>query len=170
MVLRKDPDTDAWEQRYLQYADDVCSYLLSMCHDTHLAEDLTSETFLEAHRCFASYNGRCKLSVWLCAIARHLLYRHYETVLKTRYLTDDPAAALLQPDPSAEEVYFREAHLRALYKKINALPGEARAVFCLRVFEDCPYTVIASLLGISEANARVIFYRTKLLLQKEEEA
>ncbi len=158
----------AWEKLYLTHADDVYHYLLSLCHDRYLAEDLTSETFLEAHRSYARYNGTCKVSVWLCAIARHLLYRHYEAHLRERYLTDELSGAWDAPDESAEEHFFKNARLRSLYQKIDRLPPDIRAVFCLRVFEDCPYALIADLLHISEANARIRFYRAKQILKQEE--
>lgn len=71
-------ETFDWGKIYLQNADLVYRFLLSRCHDKYLAEDLTSETFLQAHRCQNRYNGACKLSVWLCQIEKHLLYQHYE--------------------------------------------------------------------------------------------
>ena len=39
-----------WEKIYLQNAELVYRFLLSRCHDKYLAEDLSSETCLAAHR------------------------------------------------------------------------------------------------------------------------
>ena len=63
------------EEAYTQHAKDVYRYLLSLSHDADLAEELTQETFLRAMGSIGSYDGSCKLSVWLCQIAKHLWYQ-----------------------------------------------------------------------------------------------
>ena len=63
------------EKAYTQHAQDVYRYLLSLSHDEDLAEELTQETFFRAMRTISNYNGSCKLSVWLCQIAKHLWYQ-----------------------------------------------------------------------------------------------
>ena len=63
------------EQAYVQHAKDVYRYLLSLSHDADLAEELTQETFFRAMKTMSSYDGSCKLSVWLCQIAKHLWYQ-----------------------------------------------------------------------------------------------
>ena len=63
------------EKAYTQHAKDVYRYLLSLTHDENLAEELTQETFFRAMRTIDRYDGSCKLSVWLCQIAKHLWYQ-----------------------------------------------------------------------------------------------
>jgi len=60
------------ERAYTQHARDVYWYLMSLSHDEDLAEELTQETFFRAMRTMDRYDGSCKLSVWLCQIAKHL--------------------------------------------------------------------------------------------------
>lgn len=50
----------------------VYHFLLRSCHDPELAKDLTQETFLRAYQSLERYDGSCKISVWLCQIAKHL--------------------------------------------------------------------------------------------------
>ena len=61
---------------YRQHAQTVYKFLLSQCHDPHLAEELTQETFYQAVRSIDRFDGGCKVSVWLCQIAKHLWYQH----------------------------------------------------------------------------------------------
>ena len=61
---------------YRQHAQTVYKFLLSQCHDADLAEELTQETFYQAVRSIDRFNGSCKVSVWLCQIAKHLWYQH----------------------------------------------------------------------------------------------
>ncbi len=64
------------EELYREYSKIVYRFLLSLCRDAQLAEELTQETFLQAFLSLERFDGSCKLSVWLCQIARHLFYQH----------------------------------------------------------------------------------------------
>ena len=59
---------------YQTYADEVKRFLVCLTGDLDLAEELTQETFYQAFKSFRRYNGTCKLSVWLCQIAKHLYW------------------------------------------------------------------------------------------------
>ena len=67
---------DSMSAVYQRHAQTVYKFLLSLCHDPDLAEELTQETFYQAVRSAGRFDGRCKVSVWLCQIARHLWYGH----------------------------------------------------------------------------------------------
>lgn len=63
------------EQLYKENVKIVYHYLWSLCHDKSLTEDLTQETFLRAYQSLERYDKSCKLSTWLCQIAKHLYYQ-----------------------------------------------------------------------------------------------
>ena len=63
---------DDMDAIYRSHAQTVYKFLLAQCHDPDLAEELTQETFYQAVRSIWRFDGSCKLSVWLCQIARHL--------------------------------------------------------------------------------------------------
>lgn len=50
------------EQLYRENGKVVYHYLLSLCHDRFLAEDLTQETFLRAHQSLERFDGSCSRS------------------------------------------------------------------------------------------------------------
>ena len=60
------------EELYLMHRQAVFSYLMSLTHDQTLAEDLLSETFLQAMRSLDSFRGDSSVRTWLCGIARNL--------------------------------------------------------------------------------------------------
>jgi len=62
---------------YLQNAKIVYHFLMTQCHDPQLAQDLMQETFLKAYQSIDRFNGTCKMSVWLCQIAKHLWYQYF---------------------------------------------------------------------------------------------
>ena len=49
---------------------------------------------------------------------------------------------------------------------LNGMTDNMRDVMVYRIFADLPYVQIAALLNISEASAKVLFYRGKKLLRK----
>ena len=69
---------DSMSAVYQRHAQTVYKFLLSLCHDPDLAEELTQETFYQAVRSANRYDGSCKVSTWLCQIAKHLWYQEVE--------------------------------------------------------------------------------------------
>ena len=61
---------------YLNYANTVKRFLISLTGNFDLSEDLTQETFYQAYRSIHRFNGDCKLSVWLWHIAKHVYFDH----------------------------------------------------------------------------------------------
>lgn len=139
----------------------VYRYLLSLTRDTALAEELTQETFYQAIRCVERFNGQCKVSTWLCAIAKNLLlvYRRKHPV--TAELDDTFAAA----DAPQEEVLAKLQQVE-LMRRMHALEGDTREVLYLRLLGELTFRQIGEILGKSENWARVTYYRGKEKLKR----
>ena len=60
-----------FEEFYRQNFKTVYGFLLNLCKNSDLAEELTAETFLKAFEHYKSYNKKYKPSTWLCAIAKN---------------------------------------------------------------------------------------------------
>ena len=60
-----------FEEVYRRYFRDVYQYALSLTRDEHIAEEITQETFFKALRSIDQFDGRCKIYVWLCQIAKN---------------------------------------------------------------------------------------------------
>ena len=160
-------DSD-WEKLYRQNADLVFRFLMSRCHDRHLAEDLTSDTFLEAWRCRERYDGSCKVSVWLCQIARHLLYRHWAKEARETAAEEALRMETEAGEPSAEDSVLRRETVSEAWAMLAGLSGEARRAVLLRTEEGLSFRQIGERLGRSEVWARVSVHRV-LKKWKEEE-
>ena len=152
------------EEIYQQYAMTVYRYLFSLVHDPDLAEDLTQETFYQAIRTVDRFDGSCKLSTWLCAIAKNVLRTYRRKHPPTDSIEDLPLQA-----PSAEaEALSTEGHL-TLLRKLHALPEPYREIVYLRSLGNLSFREIGDLLGRTENWARVTFYRAKEKLGKDED-
>ena len=149
------------EDLYEQHARQVFRYLFSITGEQDTAEELTQETFYQAVRSIDRFDGSCKVSVWLCQIAKHLWYQHLRKRKPEEPLPEDGL-----PGPSAEEdVLTRQGHLDLL-RQIHALPPSTREVVYLRAFGGLSFREIGDVLGRTETWARVTFYRGKEALRK----
>ena len=64
------------EALYREYGKTVYFFLLSLCRNESLAEELTQETMFRAIMNIGSFRGDGKITVWLCQIAKNLYYEH----------------------------------------------------------------------------------------------
>ena len=142
---------------YRQYAQTVYHFLLSQTHDEGLAEELTQETFYQAIRSIHRFDGSCKLSVWLCQIAKHLWYQHLRRAGRETASESIPGGIV----PSAEDEALSGSRQMELLKRVHALPPDQREVVYLRSFGGLSFREIGDVLGKTETWARVTFYRCK---------
>ena len=154
---------DDMHQIYQQHAQTVYKFLLSQCRNADLAEELTQETFYQAIRSIDRFDGSCKLSVWLCQIAKHLWYQHLRKKEREALMPDAPPDI---PIPSAEDGFLEQERRLELLKQIHALPELQREVVYLRAFGNLSFREIGDVLGKTETWARVTFYRGKEQLRK----
>ena len=67
-------DVPEFQEVYELYFKDVYKYVLALCRDEHMAEEVTQETFFKALKSIDSFRGQCKLYVWLCQIAKNTYF------------------------------------------------------------------------------------------------
>lgn len=151
---------------YQEYADLIYRFLYSYTHDAEWSRELMQETFLRAIGSISRYDGSCKLSVWLCQIAKHILYQELrkenrmETVELADYLPDNSAL-------DGEASVLRKESKMELYRAIHHLPEVEREVVLYRITGELSFREIGAILGKSENWSRTIFYRAKQKIKKE---
>jgi RNA polymerase sigma-70 factor (ECF subfamily) len=124
------------------------------------AEDLVSETLVEAWKSFARYGESCRLSTWLYAI---LLHRFQKSVRRAR---SRPISLARLPLVQADELHERQQNVPSsgplpadeaaqqesflhLRRCVELLPEKHRQIVLLRFFEDASLPDIATVLGCS---------------------
>ena len=151
---------------YREYEKLVYRFLYSHTHDAEWSQELMQETFLRAINSISRYDGTCKLSVWLCQIAKHILYqelrkkKQMETVELVDYLTDDSA-------PNGETSILKQESNIELYREIHLLPEREREVVLYRITGELSFREIGEILGKSENWSRTVFYRAKQKIREE---
>lgn len=140
----------------------VYGYLLSLCGEIPLAEDLTAETFLKAFLHPRRYDGRCKLSTWLCAIGRNLYINERRRQLRSRPFSPPDTV------PNPEELLMERERLAQLYRAAQQLEPPYGQVFFMRM-EGLSFRQIGEAMDRTENWARVTFYRAKVKIQERME-
>ena len=144
---------------YRQHAQTVYKFLLAKTRDEHLAEELTQETFYQAVKSVDRFDGSCKVSVWLCQIAKHLWFQHLRK--QKREAPVLPEDLPESPGPSAEERLLEQEGRMDLLRLVHGLPEPPREVVYLRAFGGLSFREIGDVVGKTETWARVTFYRSK---------
>ena len=115
------------DELYQQYARTVYKYLKSVTHNEDLAEELTQETFYQAIRSIDRFDGSCKVSTWLCAIAKNM----YLSYLRKNPAHEDVTETEISVDSTESIVMGAEGQLDLL-KKLHDLPEPYREAISRR--------------------------------------
>jgi RNA polymerase sigma factor (sigma-70 family) len=134
---------------------------MTLGKDIDVAEELTQETFYKAIHSIDRFNGSCKISVWLCQIAKHTYYQFVDKQVK------QPKYSELQNVPSIEQLLVEQEDKIRLYRLIHRLKEPYREILHLRLLGGLSFQEIGEILGKNENWARVTFYRAKVKLQEE---
>ncbi len=133
---------------------------VALCRDPSAAEDLVSETLVQAWKSLASYNESCRLSTWLYAI---LLHRHQKMLRAARsrpiplawlgWADAEKHRAAQQVLPTEEAspsgALVQEELVAELRRAVESLPEKHRQVVLLRFFEEASLEEIAVVLDCS---------------------
>ena len=150
---------------YKACAPMVYKYLFCLTRDHALSEDLTQETFVQAMKTVHKFRGDCKLSVWLCQIAKRLWYKELRR-RRIAVVSQIGADELISPQ-NVEADYLKKAEYDEFYRQLRKLDENARTVMYLRLTGDLSFQEIADIMGKSAVWARVTFYRGRQKIAKE---
>ncbi len=139
-----------------------------------VAEEVVQDTWLGVVRGIDRFEGRSSLKTWLFRI---VVNRARTAGVRERRETptdrpDEPSVPLERfnasggwaspPSPwtdDAEERIVARQTAHKVSRHLNLLPERQRQVVVMRDFEGLPATEVCSILGITEANQRVLLHR-----------
>lgn len=154
-------------QAYEEYFHTVYGFLMGLTGGNQdLAEELTQETFYRAIKNASKFREECKMSTWLCQIAKYTFYQHLDK--KNRH-AEVPLDDMVETGigEQLEQNYIQNENKLAIYKKIQELPSPMKDVFLFRLTGDLSFREIGNIFGKTENWARVTYYRGKQILGKE---
>ena len=152
---------ESFEDVYRKYLKEVYYFLLRISGNKETAEELTQQTFAIAFEKLDDFRGECKLSVWLCQIAKYEYYAWNRRKKKYSNELDDNRA-----DPKTDMLsgMIDREDGQQIRKILHELQEPYKEVFMLRVMGEVSYRDIGQLFGKSESWARVTYYRAKKMI------
>ena len=153
------------EEIYKQYFETVNKYLLCITRNKDISEELTQETFCRAVNKINTFKGNCKISVWLCEIAKNLWYDELRKNKKLKDMGDQDIFSTYQQENVEETIIANEEKIE-LYKKIQKLNKETKEVMYLRITGELSFKEIAEIVNRTENWARITYYRGKQKLKE----
>ena len=157
------------EEIYKEYSTTVYKYLFCLTQNRDISEELTQETFAIAVEDIKKFRGECKLSVWLCQIAKHLWYKELKKSKKSENVSFEEVKDTVLYDESFEETICEKEQKLKLFKDMQKLDEKSREVMYLRMIGNLSYEEIGEILGKTGNWARVTFYRAKQKIREENE-
>lgn len=162
-------DAEAFGLLYERYVDVVYRYVYVRVGSAHLAEDLTSETFLRALRRMDSFSWQGRdIAAWFITIARNLIT---DNAKSARFRMEVSTADMLDADPRVEaapdhEVLERLRDERLLVAVKNLKPEQAECVV-LRFLQGLSLAETAKVLGKTEGAVKQLQLRAVRALHRE---
>jgi RNA polymerase sigma-70 factor (ECF subfamily) len=154
----KQGDREALRFLYVQYADNVYGYVVSLVRDVHEAEDVTQMVFAKLMTVIQKYEQReVPFTAWLMRLAHNVAYDH----LRRRVPT--PAEEWANPNTPADTKASDDRGL--VEHALAALPEDQRAVVMLRHLVGLTPGEIAEHLGRSESSVHGLHHRGRRVLQ-----
>jgi len=158
--LAQGGDADAFGLLYERYVDLVYRYIYVRVGSSHLAEDLTSETFIRALRRIDSFSWQGKdIAAWFVTIARNLIT---DNVKSARFRMEVSTADMIDADRSVEgpenEVLARLRDTR-LVEAIKTLKPEQAECVVLRFMQGMTLAETALVIGKSQGAVKQLQLR-----------
>ena len=154
-----------FEQIYSTYFKSVYRYIWKLSGDEHIAEEITSETFLKAMRSIGDFRGECDMRVWICQIAKNTYYSYLKKNHRTAGVDETELQTIADPDALIEEQIEIQDEARQIRKILHTIPDPYKEVFMWRVFGELSFKEIGSLYGKTDNWACVTYHRARKMIQ-----
>ncbi|MGA2635717.1 MAG: sigma-70 family RNA polymerase sigma factor [Terracidiphilus sp.] len=140
----------------------IFRFLLASTRDVDLAETLTQDCFLKAHRNWGSFRGDSTAMTWLMRIAINLQKDHWRNrrmqfwrhTLTNAVDADEASEWLASGESSAEQQLLAKEQVKHVWLAVKELSERQRTVFLLRYVEEQELSEIALATGLSEGTVK----------------
>src|ERR1039457_6134361 len=153
----------------------IFRFLLASTRDVDLAETLTQECFLKAHRNWGSFRGESSAMTWLIRIAINLQKDHWRNRRmqfwrKTQTNAGGVGGArdwLPSGERSVEQQLLARERVAQVGKAVEGLSERQRTVFLLRYVEERELSEIARATGLNEGTVKAHLSRALARVRAE---
>jgi RNA polymerase sigma-70 factor, ECF subfamily len=153
----------------------IFRFLLASTRDINLAETLTQECFLKAHRNWASFRGESSAMTWLMRIAinlqkdywRNRRIQFWRQTSTNSVDLDEASEWLPSHESSQEQKLLARERVGQVWTAVEGLSERQRTVFLLRYVEELELADIARTTGLSEGTVKAHLSRALARVRTE---
>src|SRR5215472_12703510 len=140
-----------FSQVVVRHRPQIFQFLLASSRDEDLAETLTQECFLKAHRNWGGFRGESTALTWLMRIAINLLKDHWRNrrlqfwrqTRSNAVDADEASDWLPSGESSPEQQLLAREQVAHMWRAVDELSGRQKTVFLLRYVEEMEIGEIA---------------------------
>ena len=162
MATAQEIAADEFSRIVTSHRPQIFRFLLASTRDVDLAETLTQECLLKAHRNWASFRGESTAMTWLMRIAINLQKDHWRNrrmqfwrQTQTHAVDLDEASEWLPSgERSGEQQMLARERVAQVWKAVAGLSERQRTVFLLRYVEEQELSEIAQATRLSEGTVK----------------
>ena len=154
-----------FEQIYNKYFKSVYHYIRKLSGDEHVAEEITSETFLKAMKSIGDFRGECDMRVWICQIAKNTYYSYLRKSKKIASVDETELQNIVDPNAFIEERIGIQDETQQIRKILHTIPEPYKEVFMWRVFGELSFKEIGGLYNKTDNWACVTYHRARKMIQ-----
>jgi RNA polymerase sigma-70 factor (ECF subfamily) len=163
--------TAAFEYLVRSYQDRLFNAILRVVDNPEDALDVVQDSFLNAYQSLSSFKGDSEFYTWLYRIAFNSAVSQRRKKKPTVSLEGGRNGEPIADPPDVSEVVNpssaleRNERLNALYKALNRLSFEHRAVLVMKDLDGLKYEEIADVMGVPIGTIRSRLHRARLELR-----
>ncbi len=148
-------EDDAYEEIYREYRHRIYKMAYNLRHDPFFADDVCQETMFRIYNGISSMKGDAALSTWIYRIA-------YNTALELHRKNKRHIHEMLD----TEKIDFADKDQAVgkydeLDRVLSKLKEKERNILVLFYIDDFSIAELARIIGVSEANAKVLLFRAR---------
>lgn len=167
--------SDNFAEVVARHRQQIFRFLLASTRDVDLAETLTQDCFLKAHRNWASFRGESSALTWLMRIAINLQKDHWRNrrlqfwrTTRTNAVDVEEASEWLPTQESSpEQQLLARERVKDVWRAVEQLSGRQRTVFLLRFVEEMEIGDIAETTGLSEGTVKAHLSRATARVRQQ---
>jgi RNA polymerase sigma-70 factor (ECF subfamily) len=154
------PALDPFAERYHEYFPRVFAYVYGRVHNVHTTEDLVADVFERAYLKAGSLRNEEAFSTWLFTIARNVIISHGRKHGRETVVDPDVMKEIAPSRASVESEVLQREELKAVSLMLQGFPQREQDIVSLKFDAELSNQQIAHIMDLSEANVRVILFRT----------
>lgn len=150
----KRKDRNAAEKLINEHYKKVYYFLLKLCKEKELAQDLTQETFIKAWYKIESFNGKSRFSTWLYRISYNLFIDHIRSLKGNKGSFEENEIFYLKDNIQLDERLSDKDLYLHLIRMVNELPEKLKEVIIFHYDYDLSFNEISGILAIPKGTVK----------------